>query len=65
MPGRYEVYGKVHNTGEEAIRADCIRGQIVKDTGSPRRDEPTKCRGKHYVECCIVKNGVRCMRSRT
>jgi Adenylyl/Guanylyl and SMODS C-terminal sensor domain len=52
------VYWKVRNTGEEAIHADCIRGQIVKDTGSLRRDEPTKYRGKHYVECYIVKNGV-------
>jgi Second Messenger Oligonucleotide or Dinucleotide Synthetase domain/Adenylyl/Guanylyl and SMODS C-terminal sensor domain len=58
VPGPYEVYWKVRNTGEEAIRADCIRGQIVKDTGSLRRDEPTKYRGKHYVECYIVRNGV-------
>lgn len=58
VPGPYEVYWKVRNTGEEAIRANCIRGQIVKDTGSLTRDEPTAYCGKHYVECYVVKNGV-------
>lgn len=58
VPAPYSVYWKVRNTGEEAIRANCIRGQIVRDTGSLRRDEPTLYRGKHYVECYIVRNGV-------
>jgi SMODS domain-containing protein/adenylyl/guanylyl cyclase-like protein with sensor domain len=58
VPGPYQVYWKVRNTGEEAIRADCIRGQIVKDAGSLSRDEPTAYRGKHYVECYVVRNGV-------
>lgn len=58
VPGPYEVYWKVRNTGEEAIRANCIRGQIKRDDGSRYRDEPTAYRGKHYVECYIVKNGV-------
>ena len=57
VPGPYEVYWKVRNTGEEAIRADCIRGQIKPDDGTQWRDEPTKYRGKHYVECYVVKNG--------
>ena len=58
VPAPYKVYWKVRNTGEEAIRADCIRGQIKADDGTRRRDEPTKYRGKHYVECYVVKNGV-------
>ena len=57
VPGPYEVYWKIRNTGEEAIRADCIRGQIKLDDGTRWRDEPTKYRGKHYVECYVVKNG--------
>lgn len=57
VPTSYDVYWKVRNTGEEAIRADCIRGQIVKDDGSRRREETTQYRGKHYVECYVVKNG--------
>ena len=58
VPGPYDVYWKVRNTGDEAIDADCIRGQIVQDGGSRKKDEPTAYRGKHYVECFIVKNGV-------
>lgn len=58
VPRPYQVYWKVRNTGEEAIRADCIRGQIVRDQGLARKDEPTRYRGKHFVECYIVKDGV-------
>jgi hypothetical protein len=58
VPKPYKVYWKVKNHGEEAIRADCIRGQIVEDPGLERKDEPTAYRGDHYVECYIVKNGV-------
>lgn len=58
VPGPYTVYWKVRNTGEEAIAANCIRGQINLDNGSRRRDEPTAYRGKHYVECYIVKGNV-------
>ena len=58
VPAPYTVYWKVRNTGEEAIQADCIRGQIKPDDGTRWRDEPTKYRGKHYVECYVIKNGV-------
>ena len=58
VPGSYEVWWKVRNTGSEAIKNDMIRGQIVKDTGSRSRIEPTSFRGNHYVEVYIVKNGV-------
>lgn len=58
VPGPYKGYWKVRNHGEEAIQADCIRGQIVPDNGTFVKDEPTRYRGKHYVECYIVKNGV-------
>jgi hypothetical protein len=57
-PRPHKIYWKVRNTGDEAIRADCIRGQIVADDGTGNRKEPTRYRGKHYVECYIVKDGV-------
>ncbi|MEV4689058.1 SMODS domain-containing nucleotidyltransferase [Microbacterium sp. LWH3-1.2] len=58
VPGPVEVYWKVRNTGEEAIRADCIRGQVEKDNGTLTRTEPTSYRGRHYVEAYVVKDGV-------
>ena len=58
VPGPVDVYWKVRNTGDEAIRADCIRGQVVKDRGALARTEPTAYRGRHYVEIYIVKDGV-------
>jgi hypothetical protein len=58
VPAPYTVYWKVRNTGEEAINANCIRGQVVQDDGTRSRQEPTKYRGQHYVECYIVKDGV-------
>lgn len=58
VPRPYRIYWKVRNTGDEAIGADCIRGQIVPDQGFARKDEPTRYRGKHYVECYVVKDGV-------
>ncbi|NFT08354.1 nucleotidyltransferase [Clostridium botulinum] len=53
----YEIYWKVKNEGEVAIEKDCIRGQIVK-TNSPVKKESSDFKGKHYVECYIVKNGI-------
>jgi Second Messenger Oligonucleotide or Dinucleotide Synthetase domain/Adenylyl/Guanylyl and SMODS C-terminal sensor domain len=58
VPAPYTIYWKVRNTGEEAITANCIRGQVVQDDGTMTRREPTKYRGQHYVECYVVKNGV-------
>jgi len=53
----YEIYWKVKNEGEVAIEKDCIRGQIER-TNSPLKKESSDFKGKHYVECYIVKNGV-------
>jgi len=57
VPAPYKIYWKVRNTGEEAIRANDIRGRIEADQGTYLRDENTKYRGKHYVECYVVKDG--------
>lgn len=56
IPEPFDVYWKVRNTGREAIANDCIRGQINKDDGSRSTSEPTKYRGKHFVELFVVKN---------
>ncbi|MDX8361643.1 hypothetical protein SLH48_12565 [Cytobacillus sp. IB215316] len=60
----YEVYWKVLNRGQEAIRKDCIRGQIVRDKGSHRKTETTNFKGDHYVECYIVYKNVCVARDR-
>lgn len=58
VPAPYDVYWKVRNTGTEATDDKGLRGEITKDRGSRSKEESTKYRGKHYVECYIVKNGV-------
>lgn len=54
----YEIYWKVLNRGVEAERRNCIRGQIVPDTGHEEKTEDTNFRGDHVVECYCVKDGV-------
>lgn len=54
----YEVYWKVRNQGEVALRKDCIRGQIVRDRGIRKKIESTNFKGEHYVECYIVYRNV-------
>ncbi|MBU1189362.1 MAG: nucleotidyltransferase [Gammaproteobacteria bacterium] len=54
----FEVYWKVLNRGDEARRRNCIRGQIMPDTGGRQRKETTDFQGDHIVECYCVKDGV-------
>ena len=56
MPGPYEIKWKIRNFGEEAKRANALRGQIHDDMGSETRSESTLYHGEHYVECYIIKN---------
>lgn len=58
VPPPFDVYWKVRNTGKEALDANSMRGQVVKDGGSGSRAEPTAHAGRHYVEVYIVKGGV-------
>lgn len=58
VPTPYDLYWKVRNTGEEAMTSNAIRGQILRDDGSFSRTEDTLYRGRHYVECYVVKDGV-------
>lgn len=54
----HSLYWKVLNRGEEARRRDCIRGEIVPDSGSRIKIEHTNFRGKHIVECYAVRNDI-------
>jgi len=54
MPTGYEIYWKVKNEGYEAREAKKLRGSIFE--GKRSHIEPTKYKGKHYVECYIVHN---------
>lgn len=58
VPTPYDVYWKIKNFGQEAQAANCLRGDIHKDTGSHTWTEKTKYRGRHFVECYIVKDGI-------
>lgn len=49
---KYNIYWKVLNRGAEAIRRDCIRGQILP--GEKTQVESSDFNGDHLVECYIV-----------
>lgn len=55
--GEYDIYWKVKNEGKEAIKRDCIRGE-VKRINTKSIIESSDFIGEHYVECYIVKDGV-------
>ncbi|MBE9136182.1 nucleotidyltransferase [Nodosilinea sp. LEGE 07088] len=56
--GKYSIYWKVLNRGDEARRRDIVRGQIFPDLGFERNKEHTNFRGEHIVECYAVKDNV-------
>ncbi|MFN3998602.1 nucleotide-binding domain-containing protein [Algoriphagus sp.] len=58
VPAPYSVKWKVTNRGEQAIKRDCIRGQIIDDSGFLERKENTNFKGSHFVECYIIKNNI-------
>ncbi len=60
VPNPYKVFWKVKNEGLEAIKENCIRGEIFENVGDNPEvmNEVSSFAGKHYVECYIVKNGV-------
>ncbi|MCH5241948.1 MAG: hypothetical protein J1F67_05945 [Muribaculaceae bacterium] len=66
IPEPYEVLWKVRNVGDEAIRRNCLRGQIIpSNTPSKKgRKETSNFRGPHYVECYILKEGYIVARDR-
>lgn len=56
VPPPFSVKWKVTNRGEQAIKRDCIRGQIVDDGGDKIRKEHTNFKGNHFVECYVIKS---------
>ncbi|WP_321778353.1 nucleotide-binding domain-containing protein [Sulfurimonas sp.] len=52
----YEIYWKVKNEGNEAKKANKLRGSIFK--GKKSHIEPTKYKGRHYVECYLIKDRI-------
>ena len=58
IPTPYKVYWKVKNFGEEAKNKNDLRGEITKDKGQEKKNENTKYRGQHYVECYIIKDNI-------
>jgi hypothetical protein len=63
VPCPYEVYWKVRNVGELALKKDMIRGQILK-TNRGTQCEISSFGGAHFVECYVIKNGVCLARDR-
>jgi Adenylyl/Guanylyl and SMODS C-terminal sensor domain/Second Messenger Oligonucleotide or Dinucleotide Synthetase domain len=63
----YNVHWQIVNTGEEAKRSNGLRGIIFLSksagVGGLRQKEATAYKGKHWVECFIVKNGYLVARS--
>lgn len=58
VPAPFIVKWKVTNRGEQAIRKDCIRGQLIDDSGFFEKKESTNFKGSHFVECYIIKDNV-------
>ncbi|WLP94500.1 cyclic GMP-AMP synthase DncV-like nucleotidyltransferase [Psychrobacter sp. M13] len=55
-PSYDKVLWKVRNVGEIAERKNCIRGQIQERTNEII--EPTSFKGRHYIECYLIKGRV-------
>ncbi len=58
LPAGFILYWKVLNRGTEAIKRNCVRGQIAADAGQRQKSESTNFRGDHVVEAYAVLNGV-------
>lgn len=58
VPAPYHIEWKVLNRGEIAKQRNEIRGQIVRDAGSHKKEERTKFRGEHIAECYAIRHGV-------
>lgn len=56
VPEPYNILWKVKNEGQQARDVGQLRGSIF--SGEKTITEPTKFKGKHYVECYIVKNNI-------
>ncbi len=57
----YETFWQVVNTGQEAAEKGQLRGGF--DTGQNIHWESTEYKGRHWIECFIVKEGLCVARS--
>lgn len=59
IPEPFIVKWKVRNVGDEAIRRNCLRGQIIDSNTRDKkgRHESADFKGPHYVECYLIKDG--------
>lgn len=58
---QYDIFWQITNTGYEARRANCLRGDFYEsdiEEGKRIRKETTAYSGRHYVEAYLVQNGV-------
>lgn len=58
VPSPYSVMWKVRNFGDDAQRADGLRGEITHDYGAHMKEEHTLYHGEHYVECYVIKESI-------
>ncbi|MBX9948745.1 MAG: nucleotidyltransferase [Candidatus Obscuribacterales bacterium] len=62
IPGPFDLYWQVVNTGEQARNANGLRGEIFRGESSGPdamlRREATSYRGMHWIRCFVVKNGI-------
>lgn len=59
------VKWQITNTGEEARRAGCLRGNFENsDIGEMGKRESTSYSGSHSVQCFIIKKGICVAKSR-
>ena len=64
MPEPFDVKWKVRNIGEETIKREQIRGQILNDNGNRERKESSLFHGPHFVECYALKDNICVARAR-
>ncbi|MBU6172344.1 MAG: nucleotidyltransferase [Planctomycetes bacterium] len=66
VPEPFEVRWQVVNTGQDAIAADCLRGNEFEESNGATKNvrwEGTEYRGTHWVEAFIIRHGVCVARS--
>lgn len=64
-PLPYEVKWKARNVGTEAVKRNCLRGEIIDSNRKNNiRHESDDFFGPHYMEAYIIKNGVVVARDR-
>lgn len=65
VPSPYEVKWKARNVGSEAVKRNCLRGEIIDSNRKDSvRRESADFFGPHYMEAYIIKDGVVVARDR-